>query len=85
MQFEPIADEEIGTVAGGIDWNQVGMQAFAGAGAGAAVAWGTGTVAIPVYGQIAAAGLVAGGAAVGAGLAIWSSWNQPTMKPAPAK
>jgi len=72
MQFEVIAEQELSEVAGGIDWNQVGMQALYGGAAGAGIGSTTGIGAVP--GAI-------GGAMIGGGLAAWSTWNQPTMQP----
>ena len=72
MQFEAVAEEEIETVSGGIDWNAVGTQAMQGAAAGATVGWATGFGAVP---------LAVGGGLIGGGLAAWQTWNQTTMKP----
>ena len=66
-----IAEAVLGEVAGGIDWNQVGLQALYGGAAGAGI--GSTTVIGALPGAI-------GGAAIGAGLGIWSSWDQPTRK-----
>ena len=71
--LEAIAEPLLADVAGGIDWNQVGMQALYGGAAGAGIGSTTGIGTVP--------GLI-GGAAIGGGLAMWSTWNQTTMKPA---
>ena len=68
---EAIAESLLGDVAGGIDWNQVGMQALYGGASGGAIGATTGIGAIPG---------VIGGAVLGGGLAVWSTWDQPTRK-----
>jgi hypothetical protein len=71
MQFEAIADDVLDEVSGGVDWNAVGMQTMQGAAAGATVGWATGWGIFP---------MMIGGAAVGGGLAAYSTWNQSTVK-----
>ena len=78
MQFEAIATEDIEAVSGGIDWNQVGMQAMTGAGALGTAGWAA-TAGNPIGGLVGAGA----GAVIGGGLAAWSTWDQPTRKPAP--
>lgn len=73
MDFEAIAEASLAAIAGGIDWNQVGMQALYGGAAGAGIGAATGVAAVP---------LAIGGAALGGGLAMWSTWDQSTRKPA---
>ncbi|HEY5927621.1 MAG TPA: hypothetical protein VIV11_38315 [Kofleriaceae bacterium] len=77
MQFEAIAVEEIEEVAGGVDWNQVGMQAMTGAAALGTAGWAA-TGGVPIGGIIGAGA----GALIGGGLGVWSTWDQTTRKPA---
>jgi hypothetical protein len=72
MQIDAIDEALLEQVTGGIDWNQVGMQALYGGAAGAGIGAAFGGVGGPVG--------AAGGAAVGAGLGIWSTWNQRTVR-----
>jgi hypothetical protein len=72
MHFESIAEDVLDReVTGGIDWNQVGMQTMQGAAAGGTVGWLLGAGVIP---------FMIGGGAAGAGMAIYSTWHQPTQK-----
>jgi len=72
MTLESIAEALLADIAGGIDWNQVGMQALYGGAAGAGIGAATGIAAVP---------MAIGGAALGGGLAMWSTWDQSTRKP----